>query len=56
MHSTLLEIIVYIRTIKLLLLILDTGIESFHKDNTINIIEEINKLEDPPSYYIGRKI
>ena len=55
-YSTLLEIIVYIRTIKLPLLILDTRIKSFYKDDTINTIEEIYKLEDLLGYYIERKI
>ena len=56
MHSTLLEIAAYVQTIKLPPLILDTRTESFHKDDTINITEEIDELEDPPGYYIGRKI
>ena len=56
MHSTLLEIIAYVRTIELLSLILDTRIESFYEDDTINMIEEIDELEDPLGYYIGRKI
>ena len=54
MHSTLLEITVYVRTIKLLPLILDTRIESFYKDDTINTIKEINEIEDLLGYYIGR--
>ncbi|KAI1666941.1 hypothetical protein L13192_09185 [Pyrenophora tritici-repentis] len=54
MHSTLLEIAAYVRTIELPLLILDTRTESFYKDDeSINTTEE---EEDPPRYYNGRKI
>ena len=56
MHSTLLEIAVYIRTIELLLLVLDTRIESFYEDDTINTTEEIDEVEDLLGYYMGRKI
>ena len=50
-YSTLSEIVVYIKTIKLLLLILDIETESFHKnDESINTIE---KEEDPLGYYNG---
>ncbi|KAI1666500.1 polyprotein [Pyrenophora tritici-repentis] len=54
MHSTLLEIAAYVRTIELPPPILDTGTESFHEDDeSINTTEE---EEDPPGYYNGRKI
>jgi transposase InsO family protein len=56
MHSTLLEIAAYVRTIELPPPIPDTGTESFHEDDTINTTEEINESEDPPGYYMGRKI
>ncbi|KAL6152339.1 hypothetical protein ACJQWK_04811 [Exserohilum turcicum] len=56
MHSTLSEIAAYVRTIELPPLIPDTGTESFHEDDTINTTEEINESEDPPGYYMGRKI
>ncbi|KAI1667913.1 hypothetical protein L13192_08622 [Pyrenophora tritici-repentis] len=54
MHSTLSAIAAYVRTIKLLLPILDTRTESFHKDDeSINTTEE---EEDPLGYYNSRKI
>ena len=56
MHSTLSEIAAYVRTIELPPPIPDTGTESFHEDDTINTTEEINESEDPPGYYMGRKI
>lgn len=48
-YSTLLEIAVYIRTIKIPRPILDTRTESFYKDN--NSINTTVEKEKPPRYY-----
>lgn len=53
-HSTLLEIAAYIRTIKLLPLASSTRTKSFLKDDeSLSIVRE---EEDPLGYYNGRKI
>ena len=56
MHSTLSEIAAYVRTIELPPPVPNTGTESFHEDDTVNITDETDELEDPPGYYMGRKI